>query len=298
MAFAAQQGGIPTCFFVFDNWLSKWEYDAWFSIWCGRPRRLMNRFGKKLVGWVLSLLGLLPFSEQLDLHHVHFGSHYLKQVCLDAGKPVRDGKVIHWGIDVNQFPYKKFSGNRGKLLFVGQIVQHKGLETLIEALRIIVKQKRNNSFTLTIVGGTIVPGYESYIHNLVSSYGLDRHVYFNGFISHERLPSVYQEHDVLIFPSLWEEPFGITILEGMSSGLAVVGTATGGSAEILHDEVNALVFQKGNAEACSRQILRLMDDQKLYERIRKNCRFMVEEEFRFETIMDKIENSLAEIAVK
>lgn len=58
----------------------------------------------------------------------------------------------------------------------------------------------------------------------------------------------------------------------MSLGLAVVGKATRGSREILEDEVNALIFPKEDAEACSSQILRIMDDLKLLESIWQNGR--------------------------
>ena len=129
----------------------------------------------------------------------------------------------------------------------------------------------------------------------MSSLGLESNVRFAGFVSHENLPCFYQEHDILLFPSIWDEPFSITLLEGMSSGLAVVGTATGGSLEILENDVNALVFPKEDAKACSTQILRFMAAPELYERIRGNGRCTVEERFRFEDMIDKIEDSLGRV---
>ena len=95
-----------------------------------------------------------------------------------------------------------------------------------------------------------------------------------------------------MFPSMWDEPFSITLLEAMSSGLAVVGTNTGGSSEILKDEVNALVFPKGDAEACARQVTRLIQTPALFERIRRNARRTIEAEFRLETMIDRIDQTL------
>ena len=73
------------------------------------------------------------------------------------------------------------------------------------------------------------------------------------------MPRVYADHDVFVFPSIWEEPFSIGLLEAMACGQAVVGTTTGGSAEILVDGVNSLVFPPGDPRRLARQVKRLFD---------------------------------------
>ena len=73
----------------------------------------------------------------------------------------------------------------------------------------------------------------------------------------------------------------------MSSGLAVVGTNTGGTTEILRDEVNALIFPKEDAEACATQIKRLTGDAELFSKIRLNGRQTVESQFRLEGMVDQ-----------
>ncbi len=295
LAFIAQRIELPICYFVFDNWLSRWKKDSWYSMWNSRLRRIISRFGKRLSGSLPSISDLFPASISLDLRNVQFASQYLQGFALQTGMQVKRAKVIHWGVDVNQYPYRRVPNNPKRLLYVGQIVRHKGLHTAVEALRLIVQQHGYRSVFLTVAGGTIVPDYEAYVRRLVSSLNLESNVHFLGFVSHESLPSVYQEHDILLFPSVWDEPFGITLLEGMSSGLAVVGTGTGGSSEILEDEVNALLFPKEDAKACSTQILRLMEDSELFEKLRRNARRTVEERFRFADMMNKIEDSLQSV---
>jgi glycosyltransferase involved in cell wall biosynthesis len=127
---------------------------------------------------------------------------------------------------------------------------------------------------------------------MVSDCGLEENVEFIGFVQHERLPEVFRAHDVLLFPSICDEGLGITILEAMASGLPVLGTASGGSAEILKHEETGLVFPKEDAEACAAQLARLLDDRELFERLRRNARLLVEENFRIERLMDQIERSL------
>src|SRR5205085_7979090 len=129
----------------------------------------------------------------------------------------------------------------------------------------LVEQPDHHSSQLTIVGG---PDYDRRIHRLVSSLGLESHVRFTGLIPREQLPAICRQHYVLLFPSVWDEPFSITLLEAMSCGLAVVGTNTGGSPEILEDEVNALIFPKEDAEACAQQLVRLITAPPLFESLR------------------------------
>lgn len=60
------------------------------------------------------------------------------------------------------------------------------------------------------------------------------------------MPDLYARHDVLCFPSEWEEPFALTLLEAMAVGLPVVSTLCGGSAEVVRDGYNAVVFRAGH----------------------------------------------------
>jgi glycosyltransferase involved in cell wall biosynthesis len=62
------------------------------------------------------------------------------------------------------------------------------------------------------------------------------------------LPALYRAHDVLVFPSVWQEPFGLTQIEAMACGLPVIGTGTGGSDEILTPDT-ALRFPPGDIAA-------------------------------------------------
>jgi glycosyltransferase involved in cell wall biosynthesis len=230
----------------------------------------------------------------LDLRHVQFASQYLKHAAVQAGKPAAHAEVIHWGVDVQRFSYRRTCNNPKRLLYVGQIVPYKGVHVAIAAMNALVRKHGMVSAQLTLSGGSQRPDYLVEIQRLVKSCGLGDHVHFTGLLPRELLPQIYHEHDILVFPSIWDEPFSITLLEAMSSGLAVVSTKTGGTGEVLEDNVNALIFHKGDAEACASQILRLLGDQELFDKVRTNGRRTVEEKFRFESMMDSIERSLLE----
>ncbi len=289
----SQQLGLPVCYFVSDHWLEEWEtnpgYRMWQQLQAGLHRGLLWK-------GVLSLLSALNVSHRPsppDLRNVQFASQCLKRQALSKGKLVSKAKVIHWGVDAQKLRYIEQSKCSKRLLYVGQIVPHKGVHTAVEALKLLVRSG-HVSATLTIAGGSLVPEYEAHIRQMISSWQLERHVRFTGQVPREQLLSIYQEHDVLVFPSIWDEPFSITVLEAMAAGLAVVGTATGGSNEILQDEVNALVFQKEDAQECAARIARLFTDERLFAEIRRNGRFTIEQKYRIEQMVDNIERSLKE----
>jgi glycosyltransferase involved in cell wall biosynthesis len=220
----------------------------------------------------------------------------LKQAALHAGRPVADAKIILWGIDTKKFPFNPSLHIPPRLLFVGQIIPIKGVHTAVEAMEILVRKEGFDTLTLTLVGRGGDPEYVDHLKKIVKASDLSENIYFAGFVPHENLLSIYRNHDILLFPSVWEEPFGIVILEAMSCGLGVIGTATGGSAEILQsDETAALIFCKEDAEACAAQIRRLIENPALLDRIRTGGRHRVEETFNFEHTMDTIEKSLKEI---
>src|SRR5690606_17789848 len=118
-------------------------------------------------------------------------------------------------------------------------------------------------------------------------------VRFAGPVERHELPGVYRSADLLIFSSVWQEPFSITLLEAMSSGAPVVATSTGGSAEILEDGVNSLVFAAGDAADCARSLARGLADPRLLESIRQEARRIVVERYRVDNMIDTIEARLA-----
>jgi glycosyltransferase involved in cell wall biosynthesis len=64
-----------------------------------------------------------------------------------------------------------------------------------------------------------------------------------------------------VVPSRWDEPFALTILEGMASGLASVVSRTGGAPEVVGDA--GLLFERDSVEGLADQLRRLLFDQEL-----------------------------------
>ncbi|MBL6750548.1 MAG: glycosyltransferase family 4 protein [Nevskia sp.] len=92
-------------------------------------------------------------------------------------------------------------------------------------------------------------------------HGLDLEV--RGFVAPAR---AFSGIDVLAMCSL-DEPFGMVTVEAMRRGIAVVGSDSGGTAEIIRDGIDGLLFAPGDAQALARQIERLAGDDALRQRL-------------------------------
>ncbi|MDD2890889.1 MAG: glycosyltransferase family 4 protein, partial [bacterium] len=148
--------------------------------------------------------------------------------------------------------------------------------------------------TLSIAGGVRDKEYVDSLYKTVEQQKLP--VKFLGLVPCEEMPKVYENHKVLLFTTIKDEPFSLTIMEAMSCGLAVVSTPTGGSAEILNDKENSLVFKPDDAEDLAGKIELLINNPKLIEKLGKNGAECVRGSFGFDKMMGEIEEYLNWVA--
>lgn len=289
LPFAAWFWGYPTAFFLSDTSFVSWRIGAWLAEAAQRNTLIRALFGKTFLvrGW--------PVVENRPCH---FASEFLRSHAVKHGITVAplNSVVAHWGIELDQFaaaPRERWPVQR--LLYVGQMIEQKGVHTAIRALALLAREPEHSGLTLTLAGGGMTPEYEKKIRALPAELGIAGRVTFLGKVPRAELPGVYAGHDVLVFPSEWEEPFAITPLEAISSGLAVVGTTTGGSGELFRNRETAMTFAAGDAADCARAIKELWADRQLYETIRRQAQREVRSRHTLDVMVDVIERNLVEL---
>ncbi len=110
-----------------------------------------------------------------------------------------------------------------ELVFLGRLVSEKGIEVLLEALAQLKLQSKEPQ--LTIIGkGPEELKLRQKTHNL----DLEKQVSFLGAKTGEELVTILNQHQIMIIPSLYNEPFGVVALEGIACGCVVVGSEGGG----------------------------------------------------------------------
>ncbi|MDR3708376.1 MAG: glycosyltransferase family 4 protein [Capsulimonadaceae bacterium] len=186
---------------------------------------------------------------------------YMRRECQRAlGTPWDKMDVIVNGVDPSKFANELSEHERAEfrsryaapnekiIFFVGRLVREKGVEVLIQALPKI--RWFYNDSKLLICGG----GNRDHLVRLAQSLGIDKAVYFAGFVPDDDLLKIYQVADVACFPSLYE-PFGIVALEAMAARVPVVVSDTGGLPEVVEHEVTGTTTYTGNANSLADGIL-------------------------------------------
>ena len=147
------------------------------------------------------------------------------------------------------------------LIFVGRLVSDKGADLLLEALALLESKPR-----LTIAGD----GPErANLEKQAADLKLEAHVDFIGAQTSAELARLLRQHQILVVPSRWQEPFGIVALEGIASGCVVVGSAEGGLAEAIGP--CGVTFPNGDAKALANALARLLEDRAECDRLRQNA---------------------------
>ena len=154
------------------------------------------------------------------------------------------------------------SGPRTKeLIFVGRLVSDKGADLLLEAMALLESKPR-----LTIAGA----GPErAHLEKQAADLQLQSRVAFVGSQNSEQLAALLRQHQILVVPSRWAEPFGIVALEGIACGCVVAGSAEGGLAEAIGP--CGVTFPNGDAQALARVLARLLEDPAERDRLRANA---------------------------
>lgn len=284
---------LPMTAFVSDHWLVRWAVlDAWSRL----PRHPLRRLVRTGLGWLLNKRTAIRLPRTLHLRHAQFASRFLGQLAAPGQPLLARPNIIHWGIDPAIFVLPRLASSNGqRLLYVGQVIEHKGLHTLLEALALLVHQRGYRDVRLTIAGGALFPEYRLQLEQQAATLGLNDYVCWAGQLPRSELPAIYAAHDILVFPSVWDEPFSITILEALAAGLVVVATDTGGTPEIIHPEQTGLLFAKEDAAGCAACLQRVLDDAALRERLAHQGRQLVTTSFTLAGMIDQIEHDLVTI---
>jgi len=195
-------------------------------------------------------------------------THYEKSELINLGVPDAKLTVIPNGVDLRQFEFrnkryfKEKYGIDGKMiLFVGQLIESKGVDFLIRSMKNIVEEV---DAKLVFISYKSNPSIVAMCHNL----GLEDSVKFFSVSQHDKL-SAYCSADVFCLPTL-HEGFPGVILEAMAGGVPIVTTNIPVITEIVHNEKNGLLVPPRNSAAISRAILRLFNDKRLAHNITRN----------------------------
>lgn len=176
----------------------------------------------------------------------------------------------------------------GRLLFVGQMIRGKGLDVLLEALAML-----RGPWRLDAAGeGVAKPKLRAQAARL----GLANRVEFFGHLRPNELEALYRRAQVVVFPSMWPEPFGLVGIEAMRVGRPVVGFDVGGVSDWLRDGLNGRLVPWGDRAALAAALGRLIEAPEDAARLGAAGRAFCAERFSFAGYTDALETFLSGLA--
>lgn len=158
-------------------------------------------------------------------------------------QPSEKIQTVYNGIDIHHFSAREssefkrqtigFSETDFVIVYSGRINKDKGVSELIDAM---LQLQRIPTIKLMILGSSFfndAKDVDAFTYNLKNkAEAIKDRIVFTGFIPYRQVPDYIHIADIAVLPSMWDEPFGLTIVEAMAAGLPLITTRSGGIPEI------------------------------------------------------------------
>ncbi|MDT8435307.1 MAG: glycosyltransferase [Gemmatimonadota bacterium] len=180
--------------------------------------------------------------------------------------------------------------DRLRILFVGRLVERKGVEIL---LRAVARLPAASGAELTVIGAG---ERERSIRREIESLGLAGRVRMPGFVSRRRLEEEYARADVFVLPAVVDakgdtEGLGVVLLEALRYERPVVASAVGGIPDIVEPGHTGLLVPPGDPGALAEALQRIAADPAAARDMARRGRVRARERFGWRAVLDRTEEA-------
>jgi glycosyltransferase involved in cell wall biosynthesis len=271
--------------------LRRGHYDLLHSHWIlpqgftGRIARTVSPLphvltvhGGDIFGLRGKLMGWFKRSALLAADAVTVNSSVTRQAVVDTAGPLPRLETIPMGVSITPADPRqqdlarelRAAHRRGAgplLLFIGRMVEEKGVADLVQAVRLL-RETHPDVHALLVGEGQERPAME----RLAAQAGVAAHITFTGWVEPTDIPAYLRAADVFVGPSRtapdgWVEAQGLTFLEAMAAGLPVVATRTGGIVDYVIDGETGMLVPERAPEQIADAVARLLSDPELTRRM-------------------------------
>lgn len=180
--------------------------------------------------------------------------------------------------------------DRRVILFVGRKCPEKGPKIIIEALPKIINNYPN--ILAIFIGpdyffGNNSNSYTNFLKKIANELRVEDNILFIDYISQNKLDIFFQAADIVVFPSIWQEPFGKVIIEAMSYEIPVVASAVGAVPEIIINKKNGLLFKNKDPDSLANSIIHILKEPEFARLLKEEGRLTVLRKYTFEKVSKK-----------
>lgn len=217
-------------------------------------------------------------------------SNFTKRKILAITKvPV---KVIPFVSGISKVSFKKQKIKKTKdktkrILFVGRLIERKGVAYLIEAMPTVLT---SIDARLDIVGhGLLLPKLKRQVEKM----GLQKKVFLHGKIDEKKLVNFYQDCHVFVLPAIIDrwgdtEGLGVVLLEAMSFKKPVIASRVGGIGDIVKDGQTGILVPQKDSSSLAEAIIKLLTNKNLSEKLSREGYQQLQDKFRWERIINQV----------
>jgi glycosyltransferase involved in cell wall biosynthesis len=177
-------------------------------------------------------------------------SAFMLSVFEKAGLPKERCHHVYNGIDLDEFQASPVPAEP-RIMFLGQILPHKGLMSLVEAMPRVVEEVPDA--VLMVIGKG---EQQDQVRARVKELGVEGAVDFKGYVDDVKV--YYRKAKVVALPSTWHENCSLVLLEGHALGRPLVATRMGGNPEIVSDGETGYLYEAGDSAEMAEKLVKVL----------------------------------------
>jgi glycosyltransferase involved in cell wall biosynthesis len=257
----------------------------------------------------LAALQILPFNKVIfkfiiqNSDRMTVLSSYIRERLLYlVGSEILRRKIVIIPLGIDTIKYKPDNAkvllrkkynvkSKNVILFIGRIVEKKGVKYLIKALPDILLKYPDTELIICGDGPLRME-----IENFAKIMGLDKKIRFVVYVSVENIKIEYLSlSDILVVPSIITrhkdtEGLGVVILEGLSMGTAVIASDIGGIPDIITDGFNGFLVKSESSDDIVKKTVEILSDETLRRKFKDNGQRTVQEKFSWSFVISSLKD--------
>ena len=250
--------------------------------------RLFRPFYRRALAKVDRVICVSDYIRRQAIAHF---PEYIERFCVvfnstdpEVFKPYGDEALRQLESVVAIEPDKRY------LLYVGRLTAIKGVHVLIAAFREIHHQLPNTRLIITgssFFGGAAKTAYEQELVSLAEP--VNDAIVFTGYLPHEKLKFLYSAVDIIVLPSVWQDPCPLVVLEAMASGSCLVSSAVGGIPEVLESDKNGVLVSPNDADLLATAVCNVLKDDSAKARMEVVAREKIVARYTWQRLVSELE---------
>ena len=186
-------------------------------------------------------------------------------ILRDFDKEIRSGEGVK----------EKYNLKEIVVSFIGSLNYHKGIMNMLKIMPSVLSK---GGISFLIVGDG--PLYDEIKNKNISD------VVLTGRLDKEEVKGVYSVSDIVLLPSVWQEPLSGILLEAAANNKVVISSNTGGSPDILPEK---FMLDPLDLESWKKRIIELVEDKELREDLGKEWGKIAKEKYDVKVIAERVE---------